>query len=211
MAYNFTAASTQYLNTASTPVTVLPLTIAGWFRRSTLNVNATVAGIFQSGAGPQSYFLSVRANNVLLAGSRDAGTFTGASSATTVSQNVWTHGCGVWASGTSKTAYLNGVAGSVNTSSSTPTLANTIGIGAINRATPIELFNGDLAEVGIWNAALTAEEVASLADGMTCDKVRPQSLVFYAPLVRDLVDVKGGLTITNNNTATVANHPRVYA
>lgn len=67
------------------------------------------------------------------------------------------------------------------------------------------------AEVGIWNVALTAAEVASLAKGMTCDKIRPQNLVFYAPLVRDLQDTKGGLTITNNNTATVANHPRVYA
>ena len=71
--------------------------------------------------------------------------------------------------------------------------------------------NALYADAGIWNAALTAAEIASLAKGMTCDKVRPQSLVFYAPLVRDLVDVKGGLTITNNNTATVANHPRVYA
>ena len=70
--------------------------------------------------------------------------------------------------------------------------------------------NGLIAEVGIWNVALTAEEIASLADGMTCDKVRPQSLVFYAPLVRDLQDQKGGLTITNNNGATVANHPRIY-
>jgi hypothetical protein len=70
---------------------------------------------------------------------------------------------------------------------------------------------GQIAEVGIWNVALTAAEIASLADGMTCDKVRPQSLVFYAPLVRDLQDVRGGLTITNNNTATVANHPRIYA
>jgi hypothetical protein len=70
---------------------------------------------------------------------------------------------------------------------------------------------GLIAEVGIWNAALTAEEVASLANGMTCDKIRPQNLVFYAPLVRDLVDQKGGLTITNTNSATVANHPRVYA
>ena len=73
------------------------------------------------------------------------------------------------------------------------------------------MFTGSLAEVGIWNAALTADEVASLADGMTCNKIRPQSLVFYAPLVRDLIDVKGGLTITNNNSATVAAHPRVYA
>lgn len=71
--------------------------------------------------------------------------------------------------------------------------------------------DGLIAEVGIWNAALTAAEIASLAKGMTCDKVRPQSLVFYAPLVRDLIDQKGGLPITNNNGATVANHPRVYA
>lgn len=71
--------------------------------------------------------------------------------------------------------------------------------------------NGLIAEVGIWNAALTAAEIASLAKGMTCDKIRPQSLVFYAPLVRDLIDAKGGRTITNNNGATVANHPRVYA
>jgi hypothetical protein len=70
---------------------------------------------------------------------------------------------------------------------------------------------GQIAEVGIWNAALTAAEVASLAKGMTCDKVRPQNLVFYAPLVRDLNDQKGGLTITNNNGATVAAHTRVYA
>jgi len=70
---------------------------------------------------------------------------------------------------------------------------------------------GQIAEVGIWNAALTAAEIASLAKGMTCDKVRPQSLVFYAPLVRDLIDQKGGLTITNNNAATVADQPRVYA
>ena len=71
--------------------------------------------------------------------------------------------------------------------------------------------DGRIAEVGIWNAALTQPEIASLANGMTCDKVRPQSLVFYAPLIRTLQDLKGGLTITNNNTATVADHPRVYA
>ena len=70
--------------------------------------------------------------------------------------------------------------------------------------------NGQVGEVGVWNVALTAAEIASLAKGVTCDKVRPQSLVFYAPLVRELIDVRGGRTITNNNTATVAVHPRVY-
>ena len=68
-----------------------------------------------------------------------------------------------------------------------------------------------MAEVGVWNVALTAAEIASLAKGMTPDKIRPQNLVFYAPLVRNLIDQKGGLALTNNNGATVANHPRVYA
>jgi len=71
--------------------------------------------------------------------------------------------------------------------------------------------DGLIAEVGIWNVALSATELSSLAKGMTCDKIRPQSLVFYAPLVRDLIDQKGGLTIANNNGATDAAHPRVYA
>lgn len=72
-------------------------------------------------------------------------------------------------------------------------------------------FAGELAEAGVWLGTLTADEVVALAKGMTCDKIRPQSLVFYAPLVRALVDQKGGLALTNNNGATVANHPRVYA
>jgi hypothetical protein len=130
----------------------------------------------------------------------------------TLTANTWWHGCGVWASNTSRTAYLNGVAGSTATNAYTGAGGwNTITVGGRWATTFGGYFNGIIAEVGIWNAALTAAEIASLADGMTCDKVRPQSLVFYAPLCRDLIDVKGGLTITNNNTATVANHPRVYA
>ena len=71
--------------------------------------------------------------------------------------------------------------------------------------------SGQYAEIGAWQATLTPEEIRALAKGMTPDKIRPQNLVFYAPLVRDLIDQKGGLALTNNNAATVANHPRVYA
>jgi hypothetical protein len=69
---------------------------------------------------------------------------------------------------------------------------------------------GDLAELGMWQATLTAEEVASLAKGISCDKIRPQSLVYYTPLIRDIQDLARGMTLTNTNS-TVANHPRVYA
>ena len=143
----------------------------------------------------------------------DQGNVNAVANGATVTANVWNHYAGVFASGASRTPYTNGVAGSENTTSVasiTPTFTN-IGAFYAETGTAIQLFDGLIAEVGIWNTTLTAAEIASLADGMTCDKVRPQSLVFYAPLVRDLIDYKGGLTITNNNTATVANHPRVYA
>ena len=126
------------------------------------------------------------------------------------SAGTWTHAAGVWSSLSSRTAYINGGSSGTNTSSQTAITLTRAQIAA-NAAVATNRMNGLIAEVGIWSAVLTAAEIASLAKGMTCDKIRPQNLVFYAPLVRDLNDQKGGLTITNNNAATVANHPRVYA
>ena len=70
--------------------------------------------------------------------------------------------------------------------------------------------NGSYAEIGMWQEVLSNSDVAALANGMTPDKVRPDKLFSYIPLVRDIQDVKSGTTLTNTNT-TVANHPRVYA
>jgi len=69
---------------------------------------------------------------------------------------------------------------------------------------------GDFAEIGMWQATLSAQEADSLSKGFTCDKVRPQSLVYYSPLIRDIIDVKGGMTLTDASS-TVQPHTRVYA
>ena len=61
----------------------------------------------------------------------------------------------------------------------------------------------------MWQASLTAAEIASLAKGMTCEKICPQSLVFYTPLIREIQDLARGMTLTDTST-TVANHPRIY-
>jgi hypothetical protein len=62
----------------------------------------------------------------------------------------------------------------------------------------------------MWQATLSAQEADSLSKGFTCDKVRPQSLVYYSPLIRDIIDVKGGMTLTDASS-TVQPHTRVYA
>ena len=211
MAYDFTAASSQYLSTASAPVTSVPLTMACWMRPS----NAGSAGIQLSlgDIGSNNRYLIYQSSNVIYAFAASSSTFDQSSINNGFPpNNTWGHTAAVFSATNSRQIYFNGTAGSLNTGSVNPT-----GIDSILIATQYSdgvyknFFDGDIAEVGIWNAALTAIEIASLAKGMTCDKIRPQSLVFYAPLVRNLIDQKNGLTITNNNGATVATHPRVYA
>lgn len=214
MAYNFVAGSSQLLSTATTPVTNAPCTFACWFRVTSLPGSpATLIAISRLLADGHAQLLSLRGSgdsNRIAAGVFDGG-YSQALSASAPSTNTWSHAAGVFSATNNRIAYLNGTAGTANTVSR-PNLANieAIGIGAVRRTGGgVEFFDGRLADVGIWNVALTATEIASLADGMTCNLVRPQSLVFYAPLIRDLQDVRGGRTITNT-AATVANHTRVY-
>jgi hypothetical protein len=206
MAFNFTATSSQYLSTASTPVSGSPMTFSAL-------VNPAMTGgqvVMSVGATAQRNQMQIQSDGVFIVAVGSLANGQTTSQLTTA--NVWQHVAGVFSSQTSRRTYLNGAAGTENTTNiGSQNTATDILIGARRNTAIGNYFQGSIAEVGIWNVALTAAEIASLADGMTCDKVRPQSLVFYAPLVRSLQDVRGGLTITNNNTATVAVHPRVYA
>jgi hypothetical protein len=126
------------------------------------------------------------------------------------------HLCATWDGGTSSTnivLYVNGVQPSYNAENSsnasgarTDDAASDLVIG--NRSGADRGLDGQISEVGIWDAALTGAEVAQLADRMKPMRVRPQNLKFYAPSVRELIDLRG-LTGTATGTSVVA-HPRVY-
>jgi hypothetical protein len=213
MAYQFASASTQWLSTASAPATGSPMTIAAWGKTSSTQGQVLVAIGDNSGTHRNQLQFAAGATVFTPRAVAIGQTATGQATGTSNSVNgQWNHGCGVFTSTTSRTIFFNGASEATNTTDTgTPNAATAINIGARTASNAAGLyFNGDLADVGIWNVALTAAEIASLAKGMACDKVRPQSLVFYAPLARDLIDVRGGRTITNNNTATVANHTRIY-
>ncbi len=213
MAYNFNG-SNQYLNTTSSPVgdSLAPITMACWVKGNPA-FNAYWFAMGRSTSSGPIVGMNVASGGV--AGMFLRGDLSGSfgSSGTSVifgASTPWAHTAFTNTS-SARNLYVNGVNEATAGGTSAAITLDRLGIGALVRNGVSSYFGGDIAECGIWNAELTAAEIASLADGMTCDKVRPQSLVFYAPLVRDLVDVKGGLAITNNNTATVANHPRVYA
>lgn len=205
MAYAFSTASSRYLTTNSAPVTETPLTMCAWFNTVSGGVAQGIMSLANTSNG-QFFRMALDGSARVIA---NAG-FNVSVSATYTS-GLWAHSAAVFESSVSRTAYLNGVAGSANTTSFAPTGISSVFIGANSLTAVAAPHNGRIAECGIWNVALTAAEIAALARGLTPDKIRPQSLVFYAPLIRDLVDLRGGLTITNNNGATVSGHPRIYA
>ncbi len=68
-------------------------------------------------------------------------------------------------------------------------------------------FKGYVAEVALWGATLSAEEIQSLYSGVPADRIRPQNLAFYAPLIRDLNTVVGDYTLSPESGTTFTSLP----
>lgn len=220
MAYVFNGSS-QYLGTSVSPFSGVnePITLACWLRTTNLNQEGALVGISNSSLSTGAAYI-LRFDNGPPNGTIIATKYNGtaASNRSTnpnvATVNTWNHAAAVFVSDSSKTAYINSVGVTDNTTSLSDTnqTFNSVSIGVQRGGGSLlsRYFNGEIAEVGIWSAALSADEIASLSKGFACDRIRPQSLVFYAPLVRNLMDARGGLTITNTNSATVSTHPRIY-
>ena len=204
----------DYLNIAAIPVSgsALAITMACW-----ANVDdITHANILMSvnDASLANYYL-------LFASGDTAGDFAkfGVSAASSTAEcassiaytaGTYQHYCGVNASATSRTVYLNGTNSGTDATSRSPINMDSTGIGSFSTGA-VRLF-GVIAEAGIWNVALTAGEVADLAQGLSPLLVRPESLVMYMPMwsTSDLVDRRGLGTFTLNGNPTTGDHCRVY-
>lgn len=79
-------------------------------------------------------------------------------------------------------------------------------IGNSSAAPGTRTFDGELAEVGIWNRVITAGEIAALANSFA-PLFFANGIVLYAPLVRGLVDWKGNPPTENNTVVTP--HPTI--
>lgn len=214
MAYAFASASSQYLNAALAASLDYPNTLSAQANVSTTAVQTAIS-LGGNAAGDTNRRVIFASTRVI---SPDAGSIQAqeASGATGFAADLvtpvsagWIIPTGVFSNSSARTIYLNGGNKVTNTSSvNTGSLGN-VYIGARWNTSAGVFFTGDLAECAVWSVALTDAEIASLGKGFKPYRIRPQSLVFYAPLIRNIQDTKGGLTITNNNSATVAAHPRV--
>lgn len=211
--------TTGYASSGVVEISGEPFSVSCWSRAdndtaahavfgiSDTAVDTTYFSIFMTGTVGGDPIL-VRSRNTA-SGAADAATTSG------FSANVWHHVAGVWTSSTSRTAYIDGGNTATNTDSRAVTGIDTTSFGAfILLAGPQLFMDGKTAECGIYNVALSADEVATLAKGFAPPCVRRASLLAYYPMLRDATTLKDLFSATANNltlagTTAVADHPRV--
>lgn len=212
-ARNFVRASSNRLNLGAALVTSPPYTFSGWFRITTAT-NQNYGAISTGSADANNR------SDLRLSGSTGAdqvqmsfvagGVESKATTSPAYTINSWFHAAGIVFSDKSTAAFIHGGnKATAAASSGTPSGINKFAIGAQHVNSWVNHMEGDSAEVGVWNVALTDDEIAMLGAGFSPLLVRPGNLVLYRDLIRNFNRPFIGGTLTENGTTTVVSHPAI--
>lgn len=213
--------TSNYLSVGSAVSTTLPLTFAAWaYRTGGVTGNPVILGIANAASSANQNYMCLQLDGSstggVRAGVNNTGTAAFAVSTASSSANTWFHAAAVFASTTSRAAYLNGANKGTDTTSKTwGSTPDRTGIGANINSTIGWNFvaTGLIAEAAIWSAALTDAEIATLATGVSPLTVRPGSLLAYWPLIGqtspepNFINAASAMSITGSLSA--AAHPRI--
>lgn len=211
MAWDFDGTD-DYMELALPSSYDVPKTLACWFNTDSSTTAQTLISLSSGNVSENlSLALSLRlsSTSTVLATSSAGNGLSNATTSGTYTQNNWHHAAAVFPSTASRTAYLDGI-GTTQTAtrSAGSALDNLIlGQGSGGTYNPGQPFNGRLAEIAVWDVALDESEIVSLAKGYIPTLIRPDKLLWYIPLVREVQDLRSGITISNSATA-VSPHPR---
>jgi len=155
------------LPAGSAILTAAPITLAAWFKPTVATVDEAIVGLGQTGASGADYF--ALGSYGALTGDpvravADGTTPAYASSASGFAAGVWQHGIAEFKNDASRTAYLNGVPGTANTTNMAPASVTLGTIGGLRRTALAIPFTGSICDVLIFNRVLSRSEIAALAD-----------------------------------------------
>ncbi|MES3013279.1 MAG: hypothetical protein V4750_06055 [Pseudomonadota bacterium] len=73
-----------------------------------------------------------------------------------------------------------------------------------------EKVTGNVARVGIWLGGISDRDADAYNKGAPIPRIKPASLRYYAPLARELQELKGRVALTDHSTTVAARHVRSY-
>lgn len=217
MAYTFNGSSQYLTHALSTTITAYPFSLFVRAKSTNLTTQQVGAALIQN-AGAYSGWLLGLAGNVAL----DPAFLNrfGVEQITVgaYSSGVWYALIGTASAAASAAVYQDDSVTSTVVSAALPATPNPNRLMVGARLTPAAslYLTGAAASVALWNVALTAADQHSLAVGFSPRRVRPQNLLGYAPLIRNLdfmaVKVASATSapFTATGSPTVSEQPRSY-
>jgi hypothetical protein len=189
----------------TTVVTALPITMACWFvTDESIQTRYLMSLGGASGDVNLGLLAGTNGGNNVRASSQSSGINVDQA----VSLYAWPntvmrkpfHAAAVFASTTSRTAYLNGIPGAANTASNSPNFASlgTTFFGGrwLNGSASSQGFNGRAWWFAMWRAALSPLEIRLLSMGWSPLQIRRAALVHFVPGDGDYRDYARGSLFT---------------
>lgn len=179
MARTFVRANSDYCEVASSPLTgtLGTYTLAAWYKPSSIS-GGTVVSLGDTNSVDYAA-LGMGADGKVFLEINAAITTADAFSTGTLTSGSWSHVAGVVSSSANHVAYLNGTAGTADTTDVAPGGPDTVTVGGlVIGGSRVSYAGGDIAEVAIWDTNLSGAQVSSLASGALPSTI-PTGLVGY--------------------------------
>ncbi len=182
MARLFDDASSQYLEIDQVPLTNHPITMAAWVRSDDADSHQVAVGLYDRfsnsryvvialggtvGGDPVRYFVRGTKSSQAL------------STTTGYSVNTWHHICGRTVSQSDHAVFIDGGSKGTGGGNVGNFENNRTSIGREGDSSPGSYFSGRIAEVVIWDIALSDSEILYLARRISPLNMRPANIVAY--------------------------------
>lgn len=172
------------------PVGVVPVTMGFWGYSNSMSgkrCGVTISHELGTGGGFNHFSLGMNGTVDQAYFEASSGTDRTALTTATATMNVWEPYMGIARSPTDRSVYIRGGNEGTNTVSCTPGATTQMVVGCWSRGADagsqaFDFWSGRLANVCVWDVALSAREVEKFATGVHPLGIRPKNLVYFAPL-----------------------------
>jgi len=210
MSRNFTKTSSQYLWYDGCPVTSEVFTTVVWYNTDNIYHKGNV---FVQKNSVNGHYTTMQHRGDAAMQPYTAGKWNGSWNAHTLSnipEDTWVMCGAVW-----NTVYPHIYMWCFESSEKTRSVTDGTITGPLNKLyigsqAGVDTFQGLIAEVAIWNTALVNADFSTLHGGTSAALVKPDNLVFYAPLINNDKDYINKWTLTPvNNPTFSSSHPTI--